>query len=410
MKKTVSILAAGGPAPGINTVIAVITKLFLKEGYRVIGLHEGYKSLFTDKPKIEELNHSIADKIYNQGGSYLQMSRYKPELTEFNSDFFEQNNVKLFVTIGGDDTASTAVRISNWLPKNLAVKAIHVPKTIDNDLPLEHGMPTFGFNTAVEEGTRIVKTLKTDAETSKMWFVTTIMGRGAGFLALSVGAATNVPIIILPELFANKTSFEEIVDILISSILERKRNGIEYGVALISEGVFDVIHKDSILKEKIEVSWDTHNNAEWGNVAKAHIINNMLTEKLKKMKLNIKTRPEELGYELRCCPPIAYDANLCALLAYGAKELFEKGESGCMVTVSPEGLAEPLYLDKLEKVEVRVGDKVEVKIKTRQVNLESALFKAALRNFDLLNSHGYEFAKKYTLNPEIFNFGTLYKS
>jgi len=81
-----------------------------------------------------------------------------------------------------------------------------------------------------------------------------------------------------------------------------------------------------------------------------------------------------------------------------------------MVTVSPEGLAEPLYLDKLEKVEVRVGDKVEVKIKTRQVNLESALFKAALRNFDLLNSHGYEFAKKYTLNPEIFNFGTLYKS
>lgn len=404
-----SILAAGGPAPGINTVIAVITKLFIRSGFRVIGLHEGYKTLFKENPNAEELNHIIADKIYNQGGSYLQMSRYKPTDEEFNKKFFIENNIKLFITIGGDDTASTAFRISSWLPEELEVKAIHIPKTIDNDLPLEHGMPTFGFNTAVEEGTRIVKTLKSDALTSKMWFVTTIMGRGAGFLALAVGAATNVPLVIIPELFEEETTFEEIVDIITASIIERKRNGMSSGVALISEGIFDKISRESILQEGIQVTWDNHNHVEWGNVAKAHVINKMLKERLDEINLNIKTRPAELGYELRCCSPIAYDANLCALLAYGAKELFDRGISGCMVTVNPEGLAQPLYLHDIEKITVENDGIVQEKIKPRIVNLESALFKASLRSFDMLSESGYEFAKNYVSNPEKLNFNKLYQ-
>ncbi|MCK4639595.1 MAG: 6-phosphofructokinase, partial [Bacteroidales bacterium] len=146
MKKSIVILCGGGPAPGINTVISSVAKVFLKDGYRVIGLHEGYKSLFAEKPLMQDIDFQFADEIYKSGGSALQMSRYKPKDSEFKTDFFVNNNVKLLVTIGGDDTASTANRISKFLAKNnVKIHNIHVPKTIDNDLPLPEGTPTFGY-------------------------------------------------------------------------------------------------------------------------------------------------------------------------------------------------------------------------------------------------------------------------
>jgi len=105
MNESIAILCAGGPAPGINTVVGSVTKVFLNAGFKVIGIHEGYKTLFTDKPNTEELDFSFADSIYSRGGSALKMSRYKPKDEEFKVDFFVNNNVKLLVTIGGDDTA-----------------------------------------------------------------------------------------------------------------------------------------------------------------------------------------------------------------------------------------------------------------------------------------------------------------
>ena len=145
MKDAIVILAGGGPAPGINTVISTVAKTFLKAGYRVLGLNDGYKNLFKANPQVDEIDFIYADEIQKQGGSALRMSRYKPKNEEFNTDFFVKNNVKLLVTIGGDDTASTANRISKYLSENnVQIQNIHVPKTIDNDLPLPEGSPTFG--------------------------------------------------------------------------------------------------------------------------------------------------------------------------------------------------------------------------------------------------------------------------
>ena len=98
MQESVAILCAGGPAPGINTVISTIAKVFLKDGYRVLGIHEGYKNLFNGRAEVVNINFHYADRIFPRGGSTLRMSRYKPKDEEFSPDFFVENNVVLLVT------------------------------------------------------------------------------------------------------------------------------------------------------------------------------------------------------------------------------------------------------------------------------------------------------------------------
>ena len=78
MKETIIILCGGGPAPGINAVVASVTKVFLKHNFRVIGLHRAYYGLFHEDREMEELSYDFADKIFSKGGSALKMSRYKP--------------------------------------------------------------------------------------------------------------------------------------------------------------------------------------------------------------------------------------------------------------------------------------------------------------------------------------------
>ena len=118
MKEAIAILTGGGPAPGMNTVVGSVAKTFLHKGYRVIGLHEGYTGLFNPNPRMVDISYPMADDIFNRGGSFLQMSRFKPTQEDFeknfNLKFFTDNNIKLLVTVGGDDTASTANRIAKY--------------------------------------------------------------------------------------------------------------------------------------------------------------------------------------------------------------------------------------------------------------------------------------------------------
>ena len=92
-KGTIVILCGGGPAPGINTVISTVAKLFLNDGYKVIGLHNGYEGLFSEKRQIIEFDFEIADKIFNTGGSILYMSRFKPKGQDLNIDFFTEFDI-----------------------------------------------------------------------------------------------------------------------------------------------------------------------------------------------------------------------------------------------------------------------------------------------------------------------------
>jgi len=399
MKGSIIILAGGGPAPGINTVISSVSKVFLRDGYRVIGLHDGYKNLFTENPAFIEIDFEMADRVYNVGGSALRMSRYKPSDLEFKTDFFVKNNVRLLVTIGGDDTASTANRISKFLTeRNIPIQNIHVPKTIDNDLPLEEGQPTFGYQSAKQEGVRIGRTIYEDARTSGNWFVVSAMGREAGHLAFGIGAACHYPMIVIPEMF-NKThlTLDKITNLIISSILKRKITGIPYGVAIVSEGVFHSMSDDEIEASGIQFTYDEHGHPELGNVSKAHIYNMLLQIRLKHMGLKVKSRPVEIGYEVRCIQPTAFDLMYCSLLGIGVKRLFDQGFTACMVTSGPTGDVAPLYL---KDVEDEHG-----KVKTRMVNMEGAKAKMVFEDsIQFIDESDYEAASKYVDNPEEFDF------
>lgn len=153
MKKSIAIICGDEPAPGINTVISTLTKTFLKDVYEVLCIHYGYKRLFSENPPIKIFNYQSADRIFGCGGSTLTMSRFKPKDSDFKADFFQKNNVKLLITIGDDDTAS---RLTKYLTnQQLDVAHIHVPKTIDNNLPLPYRNPTFGFHTAKDKNGKV---------------------------------------------------------------------------------------------------------------------------------------------------------------------------------------------------------------------------------------------------------------
>ena len=395
--KSIAILCAGGPAPGINTVVATIAKIFIVDGYRVLGLNYGYKTLFTPEPNYIEFTYEIADRIFDRGGSYLKMSRYKPKPQEYNTDFFKNENVSLLVTVGGDDTASTANKISLFLAEqSIHIQNIHVPKTIDNDLPLPENIPTFGYHTAKNEGVRAGKTLLEDARTSDHWFVVSAMGREAGHLAIGIGSACHFPMIIIPEMFTNvELTFDRILKLMISSIIKRKLAGIHYGAIIISEGVFHFISDDEIANSGIVFSYDEHGHPELGKISKSHLFNEMLGKELFRLGLNVKTRPEELGYTLRCVDPIAYDLRYCTKLGYGVRELFERSETQCIVVVTKDEKVVPLYMKDI------TGP--DGKVKPRLVDADSELFRSTMRAMDFITPHDYKKAEKYLPNPEAYD-------
>ncbi len=402
MKESIAILCGGGPAPGINSVISSVALVFLRSGYHVLGIHEGYKGLFAENPKVQEIDFTFADDIHKRGGSALQMSRHKPKDDEFSTRFFVENNVSLLVTIGGDDTASTANRISKYLrDHDVSIQNIHVPKTIDNDLPLPVGIPTFGYQSAKQEGVRIAKTIYEDARTSGNWFVVAAMGREAGHLAFGIGAACQFPMIVIPEMF-NKVNvtLDRITNLLISAILKRKITGVDYGTSIVSEGVFHFMDDDEINNSGISFTYDDHGHPELGNVSKAHIFNILLQNKLKKIGLKVKSRPVELGYELRCVQPVAYDLLYCSMLGIGVKKLFEEGRTGCMVTADNVGNIAPLYLDD-------VTDE-NGKVVPRLVDMEAEKTKLVIEyGLQFIEPGDYEEAKKFVAHPEEFDFRAI---
>ena len=408
MKDAVIILCGGGPAPGMNSVSMSVAKTFLTKNFRVIGLHGGYSGLFSKNARTEDLTFAIADRYFNRGGSYLAMSRFKPTDADFennfNLDLFKDNNIKLLVTIGGDDTASTANRISKFLAaKGYPIANIHCPKTIDNDLPLPANAPTFGYNSAKNEGAHLARTVYEDARTSGNWLVISAMGRTCGSLALGIGEATHCPMTIIPEMF-NKTEIclDKVVKLSISAILKRKVMGINYGTIVAAEGLFHEFKAEEMEAAGVHFSYDDHGHPELGKVSKAVLFNDLLEAEFKKIGLKVKSRPVEIGYDVRCQDPVAYDVTYCTELAMGVYQLYSEGKTGCMVYVDSYGNVSPLYLADLQdpatgKIPPRV---VDINAGTAQNYYKYIAHYVTEADYEAVRALGIE-------NPEAYDFNKI---
>jgi 6-phosphofructokinase 1 len=157
------------------------------------------------------------------------------------------------------------------------------------------------------------------------------------------------------------------------------------------------LSEDEIKHSGINFTYDDHGHPELGKVSKAHIFNELIEKKLKGLNLGVKSRPCEVGYEIRCVRPIGYDLIYCSLLGVGVYELYEQGETGCMVYVGPSGEPKPLYLEDLQGA--------DGKIPPRLVDIEGHGAPTLIKNnLQYIQPEDYEAAKQYVDNPEEYDF------
>ena len=318
MKEAIAILTGGGPAPGMNTVVGSVAKTFLAKGYRVIGLHYGYSGLFNPSPRYEDLTFTQADYIFNQGGSYLTMSRFKPTDKDFeenfNLNFFTENNVKLLVTVGGDDTASTANRIAKFLEaKKYPIANIHVPKTIDNDL--WGTQVTFGFQSAMNIAVEVIDSIHSTAFSHSRVFIVEIMGHKAGWLTLHAGIASGADVIVIPEIPYDARA-------IAAAIQQRARGGKRFSIVAVAEG--------AISREEAAMSKKDFKAARAAMPYPS--ISYRLADELQKITSQ-EIRVTIPGHFQRGGAPCAADRLLCTRLGVAAAELIREGKFGNMVAV-----------------------------------------------------------------------------
>jgi 6-phosphofructokinase 1 len=330
-----AILVGGGPAPGINSVIGAATIRAKLEAIDVIGIRDGFEWLMHgDIDHVIPLTIEAVSRIHFRGGSYLGIARANPtkdpQLLENTVNSLLRLNVSQLVTIGGDDTAYSAMKLEEHAAGRIRV--VHVPKTIDNDLDLPPHIDTFGFQSARHYGVDIVKNLMVDAKTTSRWYFVIAMGRKAGHLALGIGKATGATITLISEEFDTPIRLKDIVDTLAASIIKRLTAGRRDGVAIIAEGVvLDVSEGD--LANLHEVERDAHGHLRIAEVNLGEILKAQVTERLRGLGIKTTIAAKNIGYELRCADPIPLDMEYTRDLGYCAAKYLLAGGNAAMISM-----------------------------------------------------------------------------
>ncbi len=379
-----AILVGGGPAPGINAVISAATIEAINQGFEVLGVRDGFKWLMRgDSSKVHPLRIEDVSRIHLDGGSILGTARDNPTKSEkaINTvlETLRSLNVTHLVTIGGDDTALSASFVAER--SNDQIRTIHVPKTIDNDLPLPAHIPTFGFQTARHIGVELVRNLMEDARSTKRWYIVVAMGRKAGHLALGIGKAAGATLTVIAEEFErDRISFAEICDIVESAIIKRRAMGRPFGVAVLAEGLIEKLDPQEVADLQ-DVERDEHGNIRFAEVDLARKVKVEVQGRLSQRGIHVTITNKNIGYELRCADPIPFDAAYCRDLGYGAIRFLLQGGSRAMVSIQGGRLV-PIPFDELREPETG-------KMRVRMVDI---------------NSEGYRVAREYMIRLEREDF------
>src|SRR5919106_1145346 len=335
MERRLAILVGGGPAPGINSVIGAATIRARLEGLEVIGVRDGFEWLMQgDIEHVVPLTIDSVSRIHFRGGSHLGIARANPtkdpKLLEATLSSLLRLNVSQLITIGEDDTAYSAMMLERHAAG--AIRVVHVPKTIDNDLHLPDHVDTFGFQSARHYGAEIVKNLMVDAKTTSRWYFVIAMGRKAGHLALGIGKAAGTTLTLISEEFPAPIRLKTIVDTLAGAIIKRLSEGRRDGVAVIAEGVvLDIAEAD--LEGLQDVERDSHGHLRIAEVNLGEILKAQVTTRLRGLGIKTTIAAKNIGYELRCADPIPIDMEYTRDLGYCAAKYLIAGGTAAMISM-----------------------------------------------------------------------------
>jgi 6-phosphofructokinase len=376
-RTTVGILVGGGPAPGINSVIGAATIRSILGGCDVIGLRNGFEWLIQGNTShVQSLSIEEVGRFHFRGGSLIGTSRANPTKKAEHLDqvvsALARLGVTRLITIGGDDTAFSALKLEEKARGRLQV--VHVPKTIDNDLDLPYGIPTFGFQTARHIGVDIVKNLMVDAQTTGRWYVVVTMGRKAGHLALGIGKAAGATLTLIPEEFRQRpVKLAKLVDTLAAAMIKRASEGRFDGVAVLAEGLVEVLDPRD-LGGLDHVERDQHGNIRLSEVDIGDVLKREVAKVLGSFKLNITIVAKNIGYELRCADPIPFDMEYTRDLGYCAAQFLLDGGTAAMVSIQ-QGRFTPIPFKEM---------------------LDPATGRAKVRMVDV-GSESYQIARRYMI-------------
>jgi ATP-dependent phosphofructokinase / diphosphate-dependent phosphofructokinase len=335
-KEKLAILVGGGPAPGINSVISAATIRALLQGLEVLGIRDGFDKIMHGR--IDDVRHLTLEdvsRIHFSGGSYLGTARANPTKSEEHLqavlDSLQRLGVTQLITIGGDDTAFSAMKVAEKAAGR--VRVVHVPKTIDNDLDLDASTDTFGYQTARHLGVELVKNLMVDAKTTSRWYFVVAMGRKAGHLALGIGKAAGATLSLIPEEFPRyKTTLRTLVDTLTGAIIKRLAEGRRNGVAVLAEGLVESLPEED-LKSFGNLEYDEHGHLRFAELDLGDGLKSATQRRLKELGIKTTVVSKNIGYELRCADPIPYDIEYTRDLGYCAAKYLFSGGNAAMVSL-----------------------------------------------------------------------------
>ncbi len=411
-RDTIGLIVGGGPAPGINGVISSAVIETINDGKTAVGIMGGFKSLFEGKTD-SALPLCIDDisRIHTQGGSILRTSREYPDKVKerFKTlmSTLRQMGIGYLVTVGGDGT----LYMANWIEREGrgSVSVVHVPKTIDNDIPLLCGATTFGYQTARHWGVEIVKNLMEDAKSTGRWYFITTMGRQAGHLALGIGKAAGATITLIAEEFKEqKVSLRKVADVLVGSIIKRLSMDRDHGVAILAEGISEKFDLEE-LKQHEQLEKDETGRIRLSEIQLGRVVKNLVKKRLESMGINMTIVDKNIGYELRAADPIPYDVEYTRNLGCGAVRYLLKGGTGAMI-VFDEGYLRPIpFVEVIDPATGRVNIKyVDTTSETYEIGRK---YMIRLEREDLAGKCLERLARVAGLEPEEFKgrFGYLFE-
>lgn len=411
-----ALVVGGGPAPGINGVISAVTLEAVNNNIQVFGIRDGFKYLVQgNREHVRRLTSEDVKDQALRGGSMLGTARTNPTKSAQDMknvlEVFRDLEIDALVTIGGDDTAFSGSQVYKGAEGKIRVA--HVPKTIDNDLPLPGSTPTFGFETARQLGVSIVKNLAEDARTTSRWYLIISMGRAAGHLALGIGKAAAASLTIIPEEFRGKgVSLDDLCDIMIGSVIKSLVQKSQYGVVVLAEGLIESIGEQALVEALNKgqlgrygnVTRDEHNHLRLGEIEFGRMIKDHIAERMKPLGIKTTFIDKDLGYELRCADPIPFDAEYTRDLGYGAVKFLRSekaGEFGAIISFI-EGRMVPLPFDKMI-------DPTTKRLKPRKVDVDGEAYECARKYMTRLEKKDFKdpfmlgaLADKVKMTPEEF--------